>query len=50
MRAEKDDPDLLNLHTVAFKIIIPGCVSVYIIHSVYQLNLKDTKHTNSIHF
>lgn len=50
MRAEKGDPDLLNLHTVAFKIIIPGCVSVYIIHSIYQLNLKDTKHTNSIHF
>lgn len=50
MRTEKDDPDLLNLHTVAFILIIPGCVSVYIIHSVYQLNLKDTTHTNSIHF
>lgn len=49
MRTEKDDHDLLNLHTVAFKILIPGCVSVYIIHSIYQLNLKDTKH-NSIHF
>ncbi len=44
MRTEKDDRDLLNLHTVAFKLLIPGCVSVYIIHSIYQLNLKDTKH------
>lgn len=39
--------DLMNLYTIAFKLIIPRSVPVDVIHSVNQLNLKETKHTFS---
>lgn len=32
--------NLLDLNTIALKLLIPGCVSVDVIHPVNQLNLQ----------